>query len=263
MEDNQNRMRNLDRMCRMLMKDIGESYAMPDDLAGKQRMLRGLMNMRCPIAMDADFLALQDKELQMQRREKGEVPLAAIVHDDEPLVVWQGDITRLEVDAIVNAANSRMLGCFVPLHGCIDNAIHSAAGIQLRDACNELMMRQGHPEATGKAKITLGFNLPARYVIHTVGPVVTGGTPTDEQCGQLSSCYRECMAMAEGKGLQSVAFCCISTGVFCFPNQRAAEIAVKEVKSFMGQAKHIKHVVFNVFKDQDREIYERLLHTDR
>ena len=260
--DSKHRMQNLDKMCCMLMKDIGESYAIPADLKGKQQMLRGLMNLRYPIAMNADFLTLQDKELQMQRKEKGEVSVGDISKDGAPLILWQGDITRLRVDAIVNAANSQMLGCFQPLHSCIDNAIHSAAGIQLRDICNRMMMKQGHPETTGKAKITAGFNLPARYVIHTVEPIIPDGEPTREQCAQLASCYHECLQLAERNGLESIAFCCISTGVFRFPNQLAAEIAVREVKSFMNQAKYIRHVIFNVFKDQDRDIYYRLLQAD-
>lgn len=262
MNQNKLRMQNLDKMCCMLMKDIGESYAIPADLKGKQQMLRGLMNLRYPIAMNADFLTLQDKELQMQRKEKGEVSVEDISKDDAALILWQGDITRLRVDAIVNAANSQMLGCFQPLHSCIDNAIHSAAGIQLRDICNRMMMKQGHPEATGKAKITPGFNMPARYVIHTVGPIIPDGEPTREQSAQLASCYHECLQLAERNGLESIAFCCISTGVFRFPNQLAAEIAVRVVKSFMNQAKCIRHVIFNVFKDQDRDIYYRLLQAD-
>lgn len=262
MNQNKLRIQNLDKMCCMLMKDIGESYAIPADLKGKQQMLRGLMNLRYPIAMNADFLTLQDKELQMQRKEKGEVSVGDISKDDQALILWQGDITRLRVDAIVNAANSQMLGCFQPLHSCIDNAIHSAAGIQLRDICNRMMMKQGHPETTGKAKITPGFNLPARYVIHTVGPVIPDGEPTREQCAQLASCYHECLQLADRNGLESIAFCCISTGVFRFPNKLAAEIAVREVKSFMNQAKYIRHVIFNVFKDQDRDIYYRLLQAD-
>lgn len=140
MNQNKLRLQNLDKMCCMLMKDIGESYTIPADLKGKQQMLRGLMNLRYPIAMNADFLTLQDKELQMQRKEKGEVSVGDISKDGAPLILWQGDITRLRVDAIVNAANSQMLGCFQPLHSCIDNAIHSAAGIQLRDVCNRMMM---------------------------------------------------------------------------------------------------------------------------
>ena len=218
--------------------------------------------------MNPDFLELQDKELQLQRQEKGEVSVESLVKDSKlstlssNLYIWQGDITRLQIDVIVNAANSQMLGCFQPLHACIDNAIHSAAGIQLRDACNKLMNEQGHPEVTGQAKITPGFNLPARYVIHTVGPIIPDGIPTEEQCEQLASCYRSCLQLAEEKRLSSIAFCCISTGVFRFPHQQAAKIAVREVKSFMKGANNVKHVIFNVFKDQDLDIYRRLLAAD-
>ena len=265
MKNSLSRLRDLDKMCCMLMKDIGDAYAIPGDLKGKQQLLRGLMNMRYPIAMNPDFLELQDKELQLQRQEKGEISVESLVKDSNlstlssKLYIWQGDITRLQIDVIVNAANSQMLGCFQPLHACIDNAIHSAAGIQLRDACYKLMNEQGHPEKTGQAKITPGFNLPARYVIHTVGPIIADGIPTDEQCEQLASCYCSCLQLAEEKGLSSIAFCCISTGVFRFPNQHAAKIAVREVKSFMKGANNVKHVIFNVFKAQDLDIYRRLL----
>ena len=173
------------------------------------------------------------------------------------LQVWQGDITRLKVDAIVNAANSELLGCFIPLHGCIDNAIHSAAGIQLRDACYRIMRAQGHEEATGTAKITPGFNLPAKYVIHTVGPIIPDGQPTSEQEEQLASCYRSCLDIAEDYGLRSIAFCCISTGVFHFPRRRAAEIAVETVRSY--PKKNIDTIIFNTFKDEDDHIYRQLV----
>jgi len=175
--------------------------------------------------------------------------------------LWQGDITRLRVDAIVNAANAQMLGCFHPLHRCIDNAIHSAAGVQLREECHQLMQQQGHLEPTGTAKITKAYNLPCRYVIHTVGPIIPDGIPTVAQQQQLASCYRSIMQLADEHRLESVAFCCISTGEFRFPNDLAAEIAVKTVKDYFTEhpETNIKQVVLNVFKDVDREIYERVL----
>lgn len=175
--------------------------------------------------------------------------------------LWQGDITRLKVDAIVNAANSQMLGCFHPLHKCIDNAIHSAAGVQLREECYQLMLQQGHEEPTGQAKITKAYNLPCRYVIHTVGPIIPTGIPTPMQKEQLASCYRSIMQLADENHLESVAFCCISTGVFRFPNGLAAEIALKTVRDYFDehQGCSVKQVVFNVFKDVDRQIYERIL----
>ena len=177
---------------------------------------------------------------------------------DARIILWQGDITRLNADAIVNAANSALLGCFIPCHRCIDNAIHSAAGLQLRAECAALMERQGHSEKTGTAKITRGYNLPARHVIHTVGPIVSSAL-TDEHRELLASCYRSCLHLAAEHGLRSIAFCCISTGEFHFPNKEAAEIAVREVRAFLGRSTSIERVVFNVFKDEDRMIYERLL----
>ena len=252
-----NRIENLDYILRQLMMDAGQQYVMPRMLTEKQRMMRALMNIRQPIPASREFLEAQDKELQLQAEEKGVVSL-----EGEGLLLWQGDITRLRVDAIVNAANSQMLGCWVPLHNCIDNCIHSAAGIQLRQECHELMKAQGHEEPTGQAKMTLGYNLPARHVIHTVGPIIPQGLlPTNEQEEQLASCYRSCLAIADAGHLRSIAFCCISTGVFNFPNERAAEIAIATVKDWQSShpASSIKQVVFNVFLDKDHDIYQRLL----
>ena len=172
--------------------------------------------------------------------------------------LYVGDITRLKVDAIVNAANSGMTGCYVPGHRCIDNCIHTFAGVQLRSACARLMAKQGHEEPTGQAKLTPAFNLPCRYVLHTVGPIVTGRVTARDRA-LLASCYRACLTKAAEAGLESIAFCCISTGVFCFPNEDAAEIAVQTVKEFLQTPTTIKKVTFNVFKDLDKEIYTRLL----
>ena len=174
------------------------------------------------------------------------------------IALWRGDITRLAVDAIVDADNAALLGCFCPCHGCIDNAIHSAAGLQLRDECNEIMTAQGRPEPVGKAKLTKGYNLPAKFVLHTVGPIVQGRV-TQRDRAELASCYRSCLLLAAEKGLRSVAFCCISTGEFHFPNQEAAEIAVKTVTEFLRQPTSIQKVILNVFKDLDAQIYRRLL----
>ena len=172
----------------------------------------------------------------------------------------RGDITRLKADAIVNAANSALLGCFVPCHGCIDNAIHSAAGLQLRDECNQLMLAQGRPEPNGRAKLTRGYNLPARYVLHTVGPIVRGRV-TQQDRADLASCYRACLELTAEHSLRSVAFCCISTGEFHFPNQEAAEIAVTTVRTFLDRhTTSIEKVIFNVFKDLDKKIYCDILH---
>lgn len=222
-----------------------------------------MQNVRHPLPVGEDFLRAQDAELKQQLADKGIVRLADIepCHADSKLRLWQGDITRLHVDAIVNAANSALLGCFVPMHRCIDNAIHSAAGVQLRLACHRMMQAQGHPEPTGRAKITEGYNLPARYVLHTVGPIVRGGRLTRQHERKLANCYRSCLALADAHSLQSIAFCCISTGEFGFPQQKAAEIAVATVKGYLNAtaATHIQSVIFNVFKDEDLSIYKSLL----
>lgn len=250
-KDTARRLENLDAIIAWLMDDCGQRIAIPQDLKGKQ-LMRALMNIRPPKPASEIFLKRQDRELQWQLADKGIVAPQAT-----GLQVWQGDITRLKVDAIVNAANSELLGCFIPLHSCIDNAIHSAAGIQLRDACRRIMQAQGHEEATGTAKITPAFNLPARYVIHTVGPIVPDGLPTKEQERQLASCYRACLDLAEQYGLHSIAFCCISTGVFRFPRRRAAEIAVETAREY--PRKSIDTIVFNTFKDEDDHIYRQLI----
>lgn len=223
-------------------------------------LLRALMNVRPPRPLSAEFLRLQDELLSAEREERGVVDVMTLpaVPSDPRIVLWQGDITRLRADAIVNAANSALLGCFIPCHRCIDNAIHSAAGLQLRAECAALMERQGHAEETGTAKLTAGYNLPARHVLHTVGPIVADAL-TEEDRALLASCYRSCLTLAAEHGLSSVAFCCISTGEFHFPNAAAAEIAVREVRAFLRENNTIKRVVFNVFKDEDRAIYERLL----
>ena len=223
-------------------------------------LLRALMNVRPPRPLSAEFLRLQDELLSAEREERGMVDAMTLpaVPSDPRIVLWQGDITRLRADAIVNAANSALLGCFIPCHRCIDNAIHSAAGLQLRAECAALMEGQGHPQETGTAKLTAGYNLPARHVLHTVGPIVAGAL-TEEDRALLASCYRSCLSLAAKHGLSSIAFCCISTGEFHFPNAAAAKIAVREVRAFLRENNTIKRVVFNVFKDEDRAIYERLL----
>ena len=208
--------------------------------------------------MSEVFLKAQDAELQAQLADKGIVEIENSKLTIEN--VWKGDITRLKVDAIVNAANSQGLGCWHPLHGCIDNAIHSAAGLQMRQECNDIL--KGGTIDTGEAIITKGYNLPAKYVIHTVGPIVTDGRPTIEQREQLANCYRNCLAIAQANGCHTIAFCCISTGVFGYPNREAAEVAVETVTQAIAQSHNntIK-VVFNVFKDIDYDIYRELLGT--
>ena len=251
-------MNRLDYLIDYLLKEDPQYSEMqiPEDLQGKRDLFRALRNVRWLKPVSEEFLRLQDEELQVQLQEKGIVGLPNV-----PMQIWQGDITRLKVDAIVNAANSQMLGCFHPLHKCIDNAIHSAAGVQLREECHQMMLQQGHEEPTGQAKITKAYNLPCRYVLHTVGPIIPNGIPTEFQKEQLASCYRNIIACADENHLESIAFCCISTGEFRFPNQLAAEIAVQTVKDYLTEHPDcsVKQVVFNVFKDIDRDIYQRLL----
>ena len=224
----------------------------------QKRLLRGLMNVRLPGRIGREFLKVQDEYLQAETAAKGITELDGLSPVAEGICLWQGDITTLRCDAIVNAANSGMTGCYVPNHRCIDNCIHSFSGIQLRMECAEMMRMQGHEEETGKAKITKAYNLPCRYILHTVGPIISG-TPTKTDCELLAGCYRSCLELAAEKGLESVAFCCISTGECHFPNDRAAQIAVGTVKEFMRRETSVKKVVFNVFKDLDKEIYRKLL----
>ena len=223
-----------------------------------RRQLRSLMNVRMAAPITKEFEEVQDAYLQEVNAGKGIVALSDLQETEPGIYLWQGDITRLAVDGIVNAANSGMTGCYQPCHNCIDNCIHTYAGIQLRNFCQELMDAQGHEEPTGQAKITPGFNLPCKYVLHTVGPIVQGSL-TQEHERLLASCYGSCLKLAEENGLKSIAFCCISTGVFMFPNRRAAEIAVKTVREYRKENNSKIEVVFNVWKDVDREIYRRLL----
>ena len=243
-------------LIRAMLDEQGYEREIPRDVFGQKRLLRGLFNVRPPTPACGEFLAVQDAYLSEAAREKGVTRLCDLTPVQDGLYLWRGDITTLAVDAIVNAANSALLGCFSPNHGCIDNAIHTYAGVQLRLACNEIMQKQGHPEPTGSAKLTPGFNLPAKYVLHTVGPIVSGRL-TDQHCKELASCYESCLALAVENGIGSVAFCCISTGVFGFPQGEAAKIAVETVKAYQ---KHSKiDVVFNVFKEADLRLYQALL----
>lgn len=282
------RIENIDFCIRYLLEQNRTQADIPATLPEKQRLLRALMNVtevesranssalpRCsnvtegnvwePQPLSEEFLHAQDAELQAQLQEKGIINCdnASMLECESKLSLWQGDITRLRVDAIINAANSQGLGCWHPLHACIDNAIHSAAGLQLRQECDNIL--RGGEIATGEAIITRGYNLPAKYVIHTVGPIIPDGVPTRKQEEQLADCYRNCLGLAEANGCRSIAFCCISTGEFHFPNRRAAEIAITTVKEYTtSYALTHSHnnaltVVFNVFKDIDYDIYRELL----
>ena len=238
----------------------------PTDTDGKRRILRSLMNIRMPRKLDHSILAVQDEYLRERIRENGIVTLSEIPVIRNSMSIWQGDITRLAVDAIVNAANSQMLGCFVPMHTCIDNCIHTFAGVQLRAECNrqmnQLRIRYGrdYEQPTAVPMLTDGYNLPAKKVVHIVGPIVKDRL-TSALENDLADCYKNTLDLCAENGLRSVAFCCISTGVFRFPNQRAAEIAVETVSQWLDEHKRrIERVIFNVFKDEDKGYYEKLLH---
>lgn len=230
----------------------------PMDTDQQKAMLRSLMNIRMPGIMDEEFISVQDEYLQQVNAEKGVVTLLDMEAIQPDIYIWKGDITRLQVGAIVNAANSGMTGCYQPCHNCIDNCIHTYAGIQLRLTCAKIMKAQGCEEPTGQAKITPAYNLPCDYVIHTVGPIVQGKL-TEKHEELLESCYRSCLEIADANRVDSIAFCCISTGVFMFPNKRAAEIAVKTMKDYKEKTGSLIKVIFNVFKEQDEEIYRKLL----
>ena len=250
----------LDYMIRYLLEERKEyqDIPLPSSLVEKRRLLRSLVNIRPPVSISEDFLNVQDAYLREYFLERGTVSLKDLTPVKPGLYLWQGDITTLAVDAIVNAANGQMLGCFVPCHGCIDNAIHTYAGVQLRLECARIMAGQKEEEPAGKAKITKAYNLPCRYVLHTVGPIIYG-TVTKAEQELLAGCYRSCLELATANGLHSVAFCCISTGEFHFPNQLAAEIAIRTVQTWQWQNPDKMEVIFNVFKNEDYEIYKRLL----
>ena len=235
-----------------------QKQIIPADSERQKILLRGLMNVRRPASIGREFLQVQDAYLQDETAAKGITDIADLTPIQPGLYLWQGDITTLKCDAIVNAANSGMTGCYISNHRCIDNAIHTFAGVELRLTCEQLMEQQGYPEPTGQAKITPAFNLPCRYVLHTVGPIISGRvTKADKEL--LASCYRSCLELAAENSLESVAFCCISTGEFHFPNDLAAEIAVATVKEFLKKQTSVKKVIFNVFKDLDKTVYEKLL----
>lgn len=250
----------LNYLIRFLLqeKEMYKTISIPKNAEDKRRLLRSLMNVRPPAPISSKFLEIQDEYLKAETAAKGITQIEDLPQRKDRLYLWQGDITTLAADAIVNAANSQMLGCFVPCHGCIDNAIHSAAGVQLRLECANIMGQQQSEEPTGRAKITKGYNLPCRFILHTVGPIIYGAV-TKRDCELLANCYISCLELAAFYQLKSVAFCCISTGEFHFPNEWAAKIAIQTVKKYQHKNQKGLEVIFNVFKDSDYEIYKRLL----
>ena len=251
-------MNRLDNLINYLLSernDLG-SITIPVSEQDKFRLYRSLVNIRSAQDTDESFLQAEDEYLTELTESKGITDISDLSPIEDGIYLWQGDITTLKCGAIVNAANSGMTGCWQPCHSCIDNCIHTFAGVRLRYECDRIMQEQGHEEPTGKAKITSAYNLPCNHVIHTVGPIVQGHL-TDEHCRLLASSYRSCLELAVQNGIDSIAFCCISTGVFGFPQKEAAEIAVRTVKNF--RKSHAIKVIFNVFKEDDYEIYKELL----
>ena len=250
----------LDFLIRCLLNENEEykNIEIPAGQPDKRRLLRSLMNVRPPVPASEEFLKVQDAYLQERLAERGVTEPENLTPVQPGIYLWQGDITTLAADAIVNAANRQLLGCFLPCHGCIDNAIHTYAGIQLRLECARIMAAQPGEEPAGQAKITKAYNLPCRYVLHTVGPVIYGSVTSREQ-RLLEDCYRSCLDLASAYGLKNVAFCCISTGEFHFPNILAAQIAEKTVRAWQNGHPGKIEVIFNVFKDKDYDIYRRLL----
>ena len=251
----------LDYLLRYLLDEGNYTESIPKSHDDKWRLFHALVNIRKPKPISEDFLIQQDCLLKSLIAEKDITDIDDLEPVREGIYLWRGDITTLKVGAIVNAANSGMLGCFVPHHACIDNAIHTFAGVQLRLDCAEIMDMQGYQEPTGEAKITSAYNLPSNYILHTVGPIVSGNL-TNEHIRLLSCCYRSCLDLAEKNKIESVAFCCISTGEFRFPNDEAATIAVNTVLDYMQSCHNVQRVVFNVFKEQDERIYDRILRQD-
>lgn len=241
-----------------LLKERNEKADIPSGEFEQKQILRSLFNIRLPKPASEEFLKIQDEYLKEETERKGITDIEDLEPVQDGLYLWQGDITTLKCGAIVNAANSQMLGCFYPCHKCIDNAIHTFSGIQLRTRCGDIMKSQGFEEPTGRAKITPAYNLPCDYVIHTVGPIITSRVTADD-CELLRSCYRSCLEKAYENDIESIAFCCISTGEFHFPNELAAQIAVETVKEFIEDTGAEIKVIFNVFKDYDLDIYEQLL----
>ncbi len=243
-----------------LLKERPEyaDISIPKDETELKKLLRALFNVRLPLPTGDDFLRVQDEYLQSEIAQKGITSIDDLEAVKPDIYLWQGDITTLKCDAVVNAANSRMLGCFCPNHSCIDNAIHTFSGVRLRLKCAEIMQKQGIDEETGKAKITPAYNLPCKYILHTVGPIVTGKL-TNRDCELLRSCYRSCLTLADEYKLNSVAFCCISTGEFHFSNDKAAKIAIETVSEYKKLTNSKIKVIFNVFKNSDYEIYRELL----
>ena len=246
----------LEYLTKYLLKERKMPEELPDNEQELFLLYRSLVNTRLPAPIDDEYLRTEEEYLRSAAVNKGITDVSSLQPREPHIFLWHGDITTLRCGAIVNAANSGMTGCYSPCHSCIDNCIHTFAGVRLRNKCDEIMREQGHEEPTGSSKITPAYDLPCKYVIHTVGPIVHGALD-DEHCRLLRSCYESCLDTAVKNDVGSIAFCCISTGVFGFPQDKAAEIAVDTVRKFVRT--HDLDVVFNVFTETDFMIYDRLL----
>ena len=251
-------MEKLDLLIKYLLSERNDvdGIETPNNDTDKFRLYRSLVNIRPAVKADEDYLQAEDEYLTALTESKGITDIADLTPIEDGICLWQGDITTVECDAIVNAANSGMTGCYQPCHNCIDNCIHTFAGVRLRYECGQIMEKQRCEEPTGQAKLTKAYNLPCDYVIHTVGPIVQGRL-TEEHCRLLESSYKSCLDIAVQNGISSIAFCCISTGVFGFPQKEAAQIAVRTVREY--RKTHDVQVIFDVFGDDDYEIYKKLL----
>lgn len=245
----------IDTLIEILCRERGE--APPGDLSTQEKAdcFRSLCNVRPPLPVSDAFLALQDRYLQDKTIERGVVNVARLEYADS-IALWQGDITRLNSDAIVNACNSALLGCFQPLHNCIDNVIHSNAGVQVRRDCHEIM--QGSQLPNGEGVVTSAYNLPSKFIFHTVGPMVRGGYPSERHQADLRRCYRSCLEKAVELDIETLAFCCLSTGLYGYPKDLAARVAVATVREWLSTNGDLK-IIFNLFLDEDKAHYEREL----
>ena len=241
--------------------DISDKKILQDNYEQRRLAIRGILNMYPPKKLEPNIINMINRLLLSEYEDKNIIDCDELKEVDENICIFRGDITTLKADAIVNAANSRLLGCLKPLHACIDNSIHSNAGPLLREDCNKIIEKQGHLEFTGNSKITRGYCLPSRYVLHTVGPIISNFNPSKEEEKQLISCYKSCLNVTkEIESIHSIAFCCISTGVFGYPKEEAANIAISTVKEWMKKNKDKKiKVIFNVFSQEDEEIYRNIL----
>ena len=253
-------MEKLDFLIDYLIKenkniDIKE---IPQNISDKKRLYRSLCNIREPLPISKEYIEIENDFLTTANIRKGIIDSNNIIqftkYKGTPICLWQGDITTLKIDAIVNAANSQGLGCFIPCHKCIDNAIHSASGVQLRLECNKIMQEIGVLQ-TGKAFITSGYNLPSKYVIHTVGPIIYGEV-TEKEMLELKNCYINSLEIAKENNIKTIAFPCISTGEFRFPKELAAKIAIETIKEHLDtNEEYFEKIIFNVFSDEDYSFY--------